>query len=421
MKKLAIIFPGQGSQYIGMGKPAYEAHASIRSLFDQASHLLQLDFKHLCFEGQAAELNRTENTQPALLLCSVAAYQVFRKQTGLTPAWLAGHSLGELSALVCAEALSVDDGLQLARARGLAMANCTRNEAMGMSAVTKLSRTKVEAICRSIPGFGTTFVIANYNAPQQQVLSGRIDALEAAAQALRGAGASIIPLRVSGPFHSPFMQPAAEQVRAQLARTALRAPKIPVISNVDARPHGDAASIADRLVEQLTRPVLWEDTLHYLDEQHADVFIDVGPGDMFKNMIGYVLPDATSFSLKLDDQEAMARELSADIAARRERPNVLGKCLAVAVCTRNRNWGLADFERGVVVPYEQIRAQYEEVKQAGRAPTAEQSKEALRLLRQILETKQTPREEIRERYAEILEVTQTHEALGAYVSELIEA
>jgi [acyl-carrier-protein] S-malonyltransferase len=421
MKKLAIIFPGQGSQFIGMSKPAFDEHASVRALFERASSLLQIDFQQLCFEGKGAALNNTENTQPAILLCSVAAYQVFHQQTGLTPRWMAGHSLGELSALVCAEALSFDEGIQLARARGLAMANCTRDAAMGMSAITKLDRAQVEAHCRSIPGYGVDFVIANYNSPKQQVLSGRLEALELAGKALKAAGASVIPLRVSGPFHSPFMQPAAEQLRAQLALTTLRAPKIPVISNVDARPHGDATLIADRLVAQLTHPVLWEDTLRYLDEQHADVFIDVGPGEVLKNMTGHVLPDATSFSLTPEDRSALERELATDITARRENPNLLGKCLAVAVCTKNHNWDNETYERGVVAPYEQIKRQYEQSKQAAQPPDEAQSREALRLLRQILETKQTPRSEIIERYDEILDVTHTREVLGDYVRELVQA
>lgn len=421
MKKLAVIFPGQGSQFIGMGKQAFADHAAVRDLFDRASNLLQIDFAQLCFEGKGAELNSTENTQPAILLCSVAAYHVFREQTGLTPRWMAGHSLGELSALVCAEAMTFDEGLQLARTRGLAMATCGREEAMGMSAVTKLERSQVESLCRTLAGFGTDFVVANFNSPRQQVLSGRIPALETAGKVLKSAGASVIPLRVSGAFHSPFMQPAAEQLRAALAKISLRAPKISVIANVDARPHGAPVAIAERLVAQLTQPVLWEDTLRYLDELHADAFIDVGPGEVLKTMTGHVLPDATVYSLSPDDRPALERELAADINARRERPNILGKCLAVAVCTRNRNWDLEAHERGVVAPYEQIKVQYEQAKQAGQSPTDEQSREALRLLQQILVTKQTPRNEVLQRYEEILEVTDTREKFGDYVRELARA
>ena len=262
MKNIAMLFPGQGAQYSGMGKQLFSRYDSVKEMFKVASKVLDMDMEKLCFDSPADILNQTENTQPALVLCSVAAYRVFQEETGLQPVVMAGHSIGEISALICAEAISLEDGLKLARARGQAMANCSKPGETGMAAVLKLERQQVEAICKTIPGFQTDFVIANYNSSAQLVLSGRLDALEKVKAALADTSASYIPLRVSGAFHSPLMESAGEQFSTLIQSIELKQPKVPVIANVNAKPYEDAQQIPSLLTSQISQP-------RFMAGQHA--------------------------------------------------------------------------------------------------------------------------------------------------------
>ncbi len=417
MKRIAMLFPGQGSQHPGMGKALYERDEPIRELFQEASQALSVDMAGLCFEAAAEELNRTQNAQPALLLCSLASYRSFRARTGLTPAFMAGHSLGELSALVAAEAMSFEDGLRLARRRGEAMARCTEEGRTGMQAVTKLERARVEEVCRTVEGFGNKFVIANFNAGSQLVLSGTLAAMETAAQALKAAGATLIALRVSGAFHSPFMAPAAEALAELLADVEFKQPKIPVVANVDALPYGDPAHIADGLIRQIASPVLWSDTLHYLERSGAEVYVDAGPREVLKKLAVANVAAGKAYALgEAGDEALLERELAADIRSIKERPSVIGKCMAVAVCTRNQNWNEDEYQRGVVEPYRQLQAMQEKLEQHATEPTPEEMKQALGLLRRIFATKGASLDEQRMRYAQILEATHTQELLGEYLS-----
>ncbi len=332
---------------------------------------------------------------------------------------MAGHSLGELSALVCAGAIEVADGLRLARERGLAMARCRTARACGMLAVTTLDRAAVEGICRGIDGFGTDFVIANLNAPRQLVLSGASDALDRAGAALRGAGAVPVPLRVSGPFHSPFMAPALDAYRQVLASISVAAPKVPVVSNVTALPHGEPAQIRQALLDQVASPVRWSDTMAWLQGQGIDVYLEAGPRDVLKKLVIANLPAGIAYALDDDADEAgWRRELAGDLLAVKERPTVPGKCMAVAVCTPNANWDEAQYQQGVVEPYRELQALREQAEQAG-ASTADEMRRSLALLQRIFATKGTPAEERRLRYRQILDATGTAQTLAAEVAALL--
>lgn len=421
MKRIAMLFPGQGAQHPGMGKALYERDEAVRKLFELASQALAIDMAGLCFEAPAEELNRTENTQPALLLCSVAAYLNFRARTGLQPAFMAGHSLGELSALVAAGAMSLEDGLRLARRRGEAMATCTEEGHTGMQAVIKLERARVEEVCRSVEGYGSQFVIANFNAESQLVLSGTLAGMETAAPALKAAGATLIALRVSGAFHSPYMGPAAEAFAELLAGVEFRQPRIPVVANVSALPYGDRSHIADGLIRQIASPVLWSDTMRHLDQSGVEVYLDAGPREVLKKLAVANVPGAKAYALgEAGDEALLERELAADIRSIKERPSVIGKCMAVAVCTRNQNWNEDDYQSGVVEPYRQLQAMQEKVETQGAEPTPDEMKQALALLRRIFSTKGTSLEEQRMRYAQIAEATHMQELLGEYLATSVQ-
>jgi [acyl-carrier-protein] S-malonyltransferase len=285
----------------------------------------------------------------------------------------------------------------------------------GMHAVTRLDRATVEQICAAAPGYGADFVLANVNAPGQFVLSGSVEAMELAGRALKEAGGAIIPLKVSGPFHSPFMAPAAEEFGGALARVEWRRPRVPVLSNLDARAHGEPGAIAGSLMRQLTSPVNWIDTMQALQRESIDAFLEAGPGAVLKKLALANLPDARAFGLDLDDDApAIEGRFAAEMRAVRERPSVVGRCMAVAVCTRNHNWDEDEYQRGVLEPYRQLQALQETLEQAGAEPDAEQMRQALDCLGRIFVTKGTPEEERSARLGQILESTGTDALLADY-------
>jgi len=414
MKKITLLFPGQGSQYLGMGKNLYQKHENVRDLFNRASELLNMDMAALCFSESGEALSQTENTQPALLLVSLAFWQVFQQQTGLTPFALAGHSLGELTALTAAGCVTLEDGLRLARVRGLAMSRSDNN--CGMIAVNKIAREELLKLCEADRDFGKEYVIANYNSPQQHVLSGRKTSLDKVTESLKIAGASVIPLRVSGAFHSPFMQDAIADFAAELNRIQIKSPTITVLSNVSALPHENADSIRAGLIKQLTSPVRWLESLQWLESQGSRFFVEAGPRDVLKKLVNYCLRDIEAFALDVaEDEQPLQSALAEALRALREKPAFLGKCLAVAVATRNNNWDEDAYQSGVVLPYQKLKEMHESHK-AGLNPLGrEEIATAIRLLDSIMVCKGASGEERNMRYQQIAAQTGINERLEQFL------
>lgn len=286
MKK-AFVFPGQGAQFVGMGKELYEQKPLAKQLFDKANEVLGFDITHVMFEGTADELKQTKVTQPAVFLHSVISALCMGDE--FAPEMVAGHSLGEFSALVAAGALSFEDGLRLVYARALAMQKACEIAPGTMAAIIGLSDEQVEQICAEVSTDGNIVIPANYNCPGQLVISGNVEAVNAACEKMKEAGAKrALPLPVSGAFHSPLMQPAKDELQAAIEQTVFNKPNCPVYQNVDAKPYTDPAVIKQNLIAQLTSSVRWTSTVENMIADGAEDFTECGPGKALQGMIGRI-------------------------------------------------------------------------------------------------------------------------------------
>ncbi len=285
MGKIAFVFPGQGAQAVGMGKDAYESSPVAKATYDRADEALGYSISKLSFEGPEEELRQTANTQPALLATSVALLEMY-KERGLKPDYVAGHSLGEYSALVAAGVLEFSDAVKLVRARGLYMEQAVPGGQGAMAAVLGAERAALQALCTDITAAGTIVELANVNCPGQIVVSGSADGVAAVVERGKEAGAKrAIPLDVSGPFHSSLMQPAADKLAEALAQAEFRDAAVPVVANVHAKPVISGAELRELLVKQVVSPVQWEDTIAYLIEQGVDTFVEIGSGTVLAGLI----------------------------------------------------------------------------------------------------------------------------------------
>ncbi len=278
MSKTAHIFPGQGSQFPGMGQGLYASH---RDLMERANEILGFRLTDIMFGGSAEDLKATRVTQPAIFLHSV----VLSRSLGEQPDMVAGHSLGEFSALVAAGALDFEDGLRLVALRASEMQKCCEKVPGTMAAVIKLDDEAIERICAGIPGV----VPANYNAPGQVVISGEKEAVEQACAALKAAGAKrALPLPVSGAFHSPLMEPAREALAQAIGRTPFQVPRCPIYQNVSARAETDPGTIRANLLAQLTSPVRWTACVREMIADGAARFVELGPGSVLQGLVSRI-------------------------------------------------------------------------------------------------------------------------------------
>lgn len=277
----AAIFPGQGAQYPGMGKDLYENHAEAKEWFDKANEILGFDITNTMFEGTAADLKQTKVTQPAIFLHSVIMAKIMGKN--FKPDMVAGHSLGELSALTAIDCLSFEDGLKLVSQRAQAMQKACEHQSSTMAAILGLEDQVVEETCKEVDG---VVVAANYNCPGQIVISGDTKAVEAACELLKEKGARrALLLPVGGAFHSPLMEPAREQLAAAIENTHFNTPSCPVYQNVGALAVTDPEKIKENLISQLTAPVKWTQSIQNMIKDGATSFVEIGPGKVLQGLV----------------------------------------------------------------------------------------------------------------------------------------
>ena len=290
---VGLVFPGQGSQSVGMGRALYEAHPEAQVVYEEAAAVLGYDVAALCFDGPAARLNLTEYTQPALLTASVAALRVL-EPVGLRPVAVAGHSLGEYSALVAAGGVTFQAAVSLVQKRGRYMAEAVPAGSGQVVAVLGLSRDVIREVCREASALGVV-APANFNCPGQVVIAGEKAAVERATELARAKGSrKVIPLPVSVPVHTPLMQVAADRLAHDVAATTWSDLSVPLVNNADAKPLQLASEVQPSLVRQLPSPVLWEDSVRMMSEMGVTTFLEVGPGTVLTGLVKRIVPDAVT-------------------------------------------------------------------------------------------------------------------------------
>ena len=304
MKETAFIFPGQGSQYVGMGKEFYDQFRVAKEVFEEADDTLRFSISSLCFQGQEEELRLTENTQPAILTTSIAALKVLQTEKGINPKFAAGHSLGEYSALVASGALSFAEAVQTVRLRGKFMQEAVPVGEGAMAAILGMERKEVEKLCEEAAA-GEVLSPANFNCPGQIVIAGHLKAVHRAIERVKQNGKRAVLLPVSAPFHSPLMKPAGTRLEKALEEIFIKDLNLPVVTNVEAEINTSKEKVKDLLVAQVSSPVRWEESMRRMIEEGVEQVLEIGPGKVLSGLMKRI--DSTVGTGNLEDLQTLKK------------------------------------------------------------------------------------------------------------------
>lgn len=407
MKKIAILFPGQGSQFVGMGKKLCDNYSIARQIFEEANEAVGFDIKKLCFEGDISKLTETENTQPAILTASYAAFRVFMQELGVEPVYCAGHSLGEFSALTCTGAINFSDAVSIVKNRGKFMQEAVPIGVGAMSAVSGVSKGIIEEECKAFSNMTNVVVISNYNSPDQIIISGHEEAVQNVTESLKKMSAKVTRLKVSAPFHSPLMQLAADRLKDELMRYSFNDLKYQVLSNVTALPYRGKDEIIENLTKQIVQPVQWQSIMEYIDKSDVEAVIELGPKTVLRGLAKANVPGINAFSYDDERDVTKIEELlkQTEKTDKDAKLKLIIRCLAIAVCTKNSNWDNEEYYQGVVDPYRKVQSMLEEIERDNLEPTMEQMTNALEMLKSVFKTKNTQQDEQKDRFEQIFNET----------------
>ncbi|NDI35233.1 ACP S-malonyltransferase [Chengkuizengella sediminis] len=386
MGKLAFLFPGQGSQYIGMGKEFYHQFPLAKQRFEEANEALGINLRKMCFEGNIKELTQTMNAQPAILTVSIIAFEIFMQEVGLEPMLLAGHSLGEYSALTCAGSISFSDAVKMVRQRGILMQNSVSSGTGSMAAVMKLSYNQLKKLCENVSTDHYPVVIACNNSNEQHVISGHKFSIDKVMTILQETSSTTSPLNVSGPFHSPMMKKAAEELVLELKNYHFNKEKWPIISNVTALPYEHNEDVIELLKMQMIKTVRWNDTMMYFHQQGVSHTIELGPKNTLSSLCKKSIKNIQTYSIDHKDDLFNVEKFIEHYHTTNLKTNLnlLENCLSSAMMHKNRNLDHDEFTKGVVIPYEQLK---QLLKDTDVDLNESQMKAAVDTIKSILQTK----------------------------------
>lgn len=412
MEKLALLFPGQGAQFIGMGKTFFDNYAIARQTFEEAGDIAGFDVAHMCFEGSLVQLNRAENLQPILLTVCTAMFRCYMEEINVRPFFCAGHSLGEYAALTCSGAISFPDAVRITRERGIMTQKMIEKDFGLMTILDQIEQEKAVEIVKPYEEQGV--YIACYNSPSQVAVSGYHKAAEMVETEVLQADGQVTPLLASAPLHSPLMEELTGELKDKLGEYAYHMLKWPVISNVKGTPYFNVQDIPDILSNQLVKPVQWVKSIQFLQKFGVTMTIEIGPKNTLSKFVKEIAPEIKSFCYGENRDRDKIKEIFSEPLYTRTVPTVITKCLAAAAATPNENEDNVEYEEGVITNYRRLQQLQDSLEKNKDNPSRDQMLTALDWLKVIFKTKRLPFDEQLDWYHNIMDDTNTMYLLSEF-------
>jgi [acyl-carrier-protein] S-malonyltransferase len=386
MAKIAFVFPGGGSQYVGMGKSHHDNYAVARRTFEEASAILGYDLGKLCFTGDLEELSQMRHSQPAIFTASVAAYRVLLEETGVVPVYAAGHSLGEYSALCCSGSLTFAEAISLVQRRGILLQEAGSNGEATMMAINKVLESDVREACEIQQAQGGKVYVAVFNSTMQHVIAGYRKDILAVASRLVKKGAEVSMLNINTSSHCPLMLEASERLRQHLIGYEFKPLAWPVISNLDALPVEQPEQLKEILVAHMVRPVRWHESIRYIIDHGTDYFIEVGPQAVLTHLLRHIDAQAVAYAYDTQEESKLINRLLAPA----DYLHFIKNCMVAAVTTQNHNFNEQEYQQGVIQQYEALKTIRQQAEHSLKHEIKRLAQQALLILTNILDTKKTP-------------------------------